>query len=298
MARSKQIVEVDVAGGALTVARWRGEGPPLLLVHGISGSHHSWSRVVARPELATFDLIAPDLRGRGASAELPGPYGLMRHVEDLCRVIDALGLRRVTMAGHSMGAYIGVHFATGASRARLDRLVLVDGGVALPLPAGVQPDALLEKILGPAIARLSREFASREEYLDFWRAHPAFQDEGAWNADVEAYVDYDLGGVAPHLHSRVREAAVREDGRGPMAPEMVSLIDRIDLPTLLVTAERGLLNQAEPLMRVSAVKAKLTLNPHLQWRELADTNHYSITLGAGAAPLAQCIAAFLGGRLG
>ena len=293
MARSKSLVEVDVRGGPMTVARWSGSGAgaPLLMVHGISASHLAWARVVNDPTLAGHDIIAPDLRGRGASNGLPGPYGLLQHVEDLCSVLDVLGLTQVCFIGHSMGAYIGVHFATREAQ-RLTSMVLVDGGVALPLPEGLAPSALLEKILGPALARLSREFVSRDAYRAFWRDHPAFKDNGAWNAELEAYFDYDLTGAALHFKSRVREAAVREDGLGPMHPQMVTLMDEIRVPTLLVTATRGLLNQPEPLMPVAAVRARCAANPALSWHELADTNHYSITLGAGAAPLAADIATF------
>ena len=60
MARSKEMIEVEVGDGRLCVARWRGDGPPILLVHGITGSHHAWSRVAAEPALAGFDLIAPE----------------------------------------------------------------------------------------------------------------------------------------------------------------------------------------------------------------------------------------------
>ena len=126
MARSKSLVEVDVRGGPMTVARWSGSGAgaPLLMVHGISASHLAWAWVVNDPTLAGHDIIAPDLRGRGASNGLPGPYGLLPHVEDLCSVLDAFGLTQVCFIGRSMGAYIGVHCATREVR-RLTSMVLV-----------------------------------------------------------------------------------------------------------------------------------------------------------------------------
>lgn len=292
MMAEKEIVEVAVEGGKLTVARWPGDGPTVLLVHGISASHLAWARVV-RALPPNLNILAPDLRGRGASASLPGPFGLERHVDDLCRVIDTLSAAPVAFAGHSMGAYIGAVF--GATRADyLSHLVLVDGGIALPLPAGLAPETLLEKILGPALARLSREFASREAYRDFWREHPAFQDAADWNDDVEAYFDYDLGGEAPHLKSPVNEVAVRADGLEPMKPEMITMIDRVPTSMLMLTAVRGLLNQPEPLMPVAAVTAKVQAIEHLQWQEIADTNHYSITLGRGADAVATAIARFIG----
>ncbi|MCP5200603.1 MAG: alpha/beta hydrolase [Gammaproteobacteria bacterium] len=290
----KEFFEIDVDGGKLGVARWPGRGPKLLLVHGISASHMAWSQVVEALPADAFDVYAPDLRGRGASNALPGPYGMARHVADLCALIDGVGGGPVILAGHSMGAYIGVEF--GATRpAYLDRLVLVDGGIALPLPDGVTPEASLERTLGPALARLRREFASREAYLAFWHEHPAFADAAAWNEHVEAYFAYDLEGEPPHLKSRAREAAVRADGLDLMRDEMVTMIDRVTPPMLLLTAVRGLLDQPQPLMPVAAVKAKVEAIAQLAWQEIPDTNHYSITLGNGATATARAIAMFAGG---
>ena len=59
-----------------------------------------------------------------------------------------------------------------------------------------------------------------------------------------------------------------------------------------LTAERGLLNQPEPLMARTAVAAKDAALAQLSWREINDTNHYSITLGRGAAEVAKEIAKF------
>lgn len=290
MQAEKRLVQVELEDGPLSVAHWPGDGPNLLLVHGISASHMAWAEVVAHLP-AGFNVYAPDLRGRGASNSLPGPFGLGRHVDDLSQLIDQLIGAPVAFAGHSLGAYIGVQF--GATRPdKLTRIVLVDGGIALPLPAGLVPEQLLEKTLGPALARLELEFSDRAAYRAFWREHPAFNRTEAWNSFVEAYFDYDLIGEEPHLRSRVAEAAVRTDGLDPMRPEMVTMIDQVKLPMLLLTAERGLLDQPEPLMRRSAVQAKVTAIDHLDWRELEGTNHYSITLGNGAARTAAAIASF------
>jgi lipase len=295
MEQNKRILEIDVDGGKLAVAHWPGSGPTLLLVHGISSSHMSWSEVVEALPEGAFNVFAPDLRGRGASNGLPGPYGLPRHVDDLCALLAQVASGPAIYAGHSLGAYIGAVF--GATRPEpLSRLVLVDGGIALPLPAGLAPEALLEKVLGPALARLRLEFPSRAAYQDFWREHPAFADPAAWNRHVEANFDYDLIGEPPRLRSRVVEEAVRTDGLDPMRADMITMIDRVPLPMLMLTAVRGLLNQPDPLMPVAAVKAKVDVIPHLTWQEIADTNHYSITLGNGARAVADAITAFANGR--
>ena len=86
-------VTVPVAGGDLFVARW-GSGPPVLAVHGITGSHAAWPWVADRLAGAV-SLIAPDLRGRGASNGLPGPFGMAAHAADLVAVLDHLEADRL-----------------------------------------------------------------------------------------------------------------------------------------------------------------------------------------------------------
>lgn len=289
----KQMLKIDVDGGQLACAHWPGEGPDLILVHGISASHLAWMPVIRALPQGHYNIFAPDLRGRGQSNGLPGPFGLKRHVDDLCQLIDTVAKQPVAFAGHSMGAYIGAVF--GASRAQyLSHIALVDGGLALPLPSGITPEALLEKILGPALERLRKTFPSRAAYQDYWHQHPAFQRNEDWSDDVRAYFDYDLVGTEPELKSRVVEAAVREDGLDPMKPEMITMVDQVPVPMLIATAVRGLLNQAEPLMPVAAVKAKSEALENLVWEEIADTNHYTITLGTGAAKLADSLHRFFG----
>ena len=174
--------------------------------------------------------------------------------------------------------------------------VLVDGGIALPRRTEVSPEQMIKAVLGPALARLEMRFADNTAYHDFWRAHPAFQDAGAWNPEAQAYVDYDLIGRPPAMRSRVNAAAVGVDAHELLAPDLVTLIDRISAPMLLLTAPRGLLNQPQPLMPLSAVADKCARLPQLQHLEIADTNHYTIVTGSGRAPVAAAIDTFIATR--
>lgn len=291
MHRAKLLERAPEPGGDYCVARWVGEEPTLLMIHGITASHLAWPKVIdalARP----YGILAPDLRGRGGSDALPPPYGLKAHVTDLVNLLDCYRVPDCVVVGHSLGAYIGLELAA-ACPDRVRGLVLVDGGIALPLREGATPEQVIEAVLGPALRRLSMRFASREAYFDFWREHPAFQDSGAWNPYVEAYIDYDLTGRAPELRSRVNADAVRADSYGPLDPEMVTLIERVEPPQLLLTAPRGLLNQPQPLLPPAAVAEKCARNPRLRHRVIEDTNHYSIVTGAGAPRVAGEIDAFV-----
>jgi lipase len=272
---------VPVAGGHLTVAVAGPDAPgvaPLVLgVHGITGSHR-FLAVLAR-KLAARDItfLAPDLRGRGASAGLAGPYGLDAHVADVMAVLDYWGAERAVLAGHSMGAYIVARLAA-AYPGRCAGVVLVDGGLSLPLSPGTDPDTVLEAVLGPALARLRMQFVSPEDYRDLWRRHPAFA--GRWNSDVESYVDYDLDGPPGALRPRVVEAAVRADGRDVLDGAAAwAAIAAIRGPVVLVRAPRGFADDPNPLLPETVVdQAKRTV-PGIRDVLVEDTNHYLIVLG-------------------
>ncbi len=101
---------VPVPGGSLHVgvagaAPGTPGVPVVLAVHGITGSHRTWAPV-ARHLGEAVTLLAPDLRGRGQSAGLGGPYGMAAHVDDLVAVLDHVGCPRAVVAGHSMGGYV------------------------------------------------------------------------------------------------------------------------------------------------------------------------------------------------
>jgi lipase len=273
------ILDVGVPGGSLAVAR-RGPGPDaahatVVLVHGITASHRAWDLVLSRlPD--EWCVAAVDLRGRGASADLPGPYGLRRHADDVAAVLDHLGASAAVLVGHSLGAFVTTMFGLRHPE-RLGAAVLVDGGVALPFPAERDPDAVLAEVLGPALERLGRTFASREEYRAFWRAHPALI--AVPGPVLDAYVDHDLGGVAPRLRSRVSPEAVRVDGAEVLVDsEVAGALDHLRCPVELLRVERGLLDQPEPLIPQEAATAAAARNPRLRVVTVPGLNHYTITL--------------------
>ena len=87
-----------------------GSGPPLILIHGIGASRHSWDGLV-RHLRDDFRCISYDLRGHGKSPLPAPPYTLDDLVEDLELLRQELGLARVHLAGHSLGGMIGPAYA-------------------------------------------------------------------------------------------------------------------------------------------------------------------------------------------
>jgi 3-oxoadipate enol-lactonase len=104
--------------------RDEGQGQPILFIHAFPLHSAIWE-----PQIAAFSqrhrVIAPDLRGLGASARGSGAASLDQHADDMAALLDQLGLDNVTVAGLSMGGYIS--FALWRRhRARIAALILAD----------------------------------------------------------------------------------------------------------------------------------------------------------------------------
>ncbi|MFT4029234.1 MAG: alpha/beta hydrolase [Protaetiibacter sp.] len=266
-----------VRGGELRGAVWEPDAPAIatvLAVHGITSSHLAWRWLA--DALPGVRVVAPDLRGRGRSRELSGPWGMEQHAEDCAAFLDAAGASEVVAIGHSMGGFVAGALAALAPR-RIAGLVLVDGGLPLPAPAGVAPAELPEALIGPAAARLSAVYPSREAYREFWRAHPAF--EGVHDPRLDEYADYELRGEAPELRPAARIEAVAADSLE--LQDETAILDRLRgirgrIPFL--RAERGLLDEVPPLYpweRLDHWRGEL---PALEAHAIDSVNHYTILM--------------------
>jgi pimeloyl-ACP methyl ester carboxylesterase len=104
-----------------------GDGPVLVLVHGITESRRAWDPVVAPLIAAGHRVIAVDLRGHGASSHVP-PYDLTTMAGDLACVLDVEGVDEALLVGHSLGgAVVSAYAGTGPCRG----VVNVDQPLAL-----------------------------------------------------------------------------------------------------------------------------------------------------------------------
>lgn len=111
------------AGGLDVAYNQTGAGPPFVMVHGFTGSKLDFQNQL--PWFAdTRQVIAPDNRGHGETSHA-GPYTIAQLVEDLTAFLDALGLIRVDLLGHSMGGMAAMRFAIDNPE-RVRSLVLMD----------------------------------------------------------------------------------------------------------------------------------------------------------------------------
>ena len=283
-ARDPELISIPVEGGDLAALHWPADAPgaPIaVLLHGITANAMAWARV-AGALAGGFEVVAPDLRGRAASAGLPGPYGIEAHAADVAALLDHLGADddagadAAVLVGHSMGAFVAALAAAGPAHGRVHGLVLVDGGLALPQPPGADVDAMLTALLGPALDRLSMTFPDLAAVRAFWSQHPAV---GPWVdvPSVAAYLARDMVGEPPALRSACVPEAVRVDGGDVLLNERVlEATAHLPVPAALLWAQRGLLDQTPGLYDEERLAALGLGAAGLRARLVPDSNHYSI----------------------
>ena len=286
-------IDVPVAGGELAVYRFgsqRTDAPAVLAVHGITATSYAWLAVAAA--LADdASLIAVDLRGRGESRGLPGPFGLDAHVDDLVAVLDAMSLQRPVVVGHSMGSYVAARLADRHPD-RVSQLVLVDGGLTIEGSADVDPEPFMRAFLGPALARLEMTFADLDAFVAWWAEHPAIKGSDIDPAVLRRYVEHDLVGEPPALRSSVNPDVLRPDGGDVLRCDDAH---RLTLGAVLLCAPRGMVNDPNPMQPLELVRAWAAEDPERRRAlQVPDVNHYTITMGAaGAAAVAAEVRAAL-----
>jgi pimeloyl-ACP methyl ester carboxylesterase len=103
-----------------------GEGPDVILVHGVTGDLSIWFLCKAIQTLSTrYRVTAYDLRGHGYTDAPPDGYLSCDHAADMFGLMDELGIARATVVGHSFGGVIAMHAAVLASE-RIEALVFSD----------------------------------------------------------------------------------------------------------------------------------------------------------------------------
>ena len=116
------MMQVDVDGAKIAYDV-NGSGTPVVFLHGYPLSRAMWD--AQRDALITrARVIRIDFRGMGSSTTAPGPYLMESLAADVSCVLDAIGIERVSIAGHSMGGYVAMAFARMFTE-RVERLALV-----------------------------------------------------------------------------------------------------------------------------------------------------------------------------
>jgi 2-succinyl-6-hydroxy-2,4-cyclohexadiene-1-carboxylate synthase len=201
-----------------------GEGPPLVLLHGFTGSTETWAPLWAT--LATqHTVVAVDLPGHGQSAAPADAarYALPRFADDLAVVLDALRLERVALMGYSLGGRAALHFAVRHPE-RLTALVVESAspGIADPAERTKRVDAdtaLAAEIERDGIGR----FVQRWETLPLWESQRTLAADSRAALRAQRLAN-DPFGIANSLRG----------AGGGAVPMLDSELSRLSAPTLVV----------------------------------------------------------------
>lgn len=284
-------IDVDVEGGRLAafgLGEAGADTPPVLAIHGITSSSRTWLATAAALGNRAR-LIAVDLRGRARSSELPPPFGLDAHVRDMVAVLDHLGLERALVTGHSLGAYVAARLAVQHPE-RVQRLVLVDGGLTIPESRDVaDPEGFIDAFLGPTLDRLKMTFPSVDAYADWWSAHPAIAGADVDPVKLREYAAHDLVGEPPQMRSSINPQVVRDDGLDLFSDADA---DRLTVPAVLLAAPKGMVDDPHPMQPLAVVQRWADADAeHRLAIGVPGVNHYTIVLGDhGARTVAEVIA--------
>jgi pimeloyl-ACP methyl ester carboxylesterase len=271
----------------------------VLAIHGMTSTHMVY-RAVARELSRTarhICLLAPDLRGRGRSADVAGPYGISTHVADLIAVLDHAGADSAIVVGHSIGADFAARFAADHPE-RTAAVVLLDGGVPRRSDTAEDPDPGIEAwpddddsddpageapgLLGTieqTLDRLERRCATVDEYVAYWRDHPGMGS--AWDEDIEAYVRTDFVEDQDGVRCAVQLMPVLSDLTDlALDGRTQASVTRVRAPVRLMRAERGVFGD-DPVIPLEDLEAFLPHNPHISLEMVRDVNHYTLLMGGG-----------------
>ncbi|MFJ4437716.1 alpha/beta fold hydrolase [Streptomyces sp. NPDC088923] len=214
---------------------WGGDGPPVVLLHGLAGYAGEWEAVAVRLRARGRRVVAMDLRGHGGSVRHPRDTSASAHADDVAALLGRLGAGPAVLVGQSLGGRVALRVA--------DEHPALVRGLAL-----VEADARsASEAPGDAAIRWLRSwplpFADRASAAA-WLGGGAVGD--AWAGGLE---ERD-GGLRPRFDVDVLARLFDALLRAPSWPAWTAP----GLPVLLLVAERGIL-------RPSAVRAMLDARP-------------------------------------
>lgn len=204
-----------------------GTRPPLLLLHGFTGSRESWTPLLPSLE-ESYETITIDLLGHGLSDAPTDPerYRVERLVTDLIDLLDQLGIEETALLGYSMGGRLALHLATHAPE-RVSALILESTSPGILDDLARATRRALDQTLAYEI-----EAYGLRPFVDYWESIPLFESQK---------------GLDPATRDRVRMIRLRHSPiglanslRGTGAGQQTPLHDRlgrITAPTLILAGE-------------------------------------------------------------
>ena len=167
-------IRTDPQSLALHVREWPGDRQPFVLVHGLASNARTWDQVAARLAADGHRVIAVDQRGHGLADKPDDGYDFATVAEDLCLLMDELGVDAPILAGQSWGGNVALVFGAVYPE-RAAGLAFVDGGF---IDMQMRPNAAWEQVAvdlrPPSLLGIPRvDIAARMRHF-----HPEWDEAG------------------------------------------------------------------------------------------------------------------------
>jgi pimeloyl-ACP methyl ester carboxylesterase len=263
---------IDLAGETLHYADFGGQGPVIVLVHGLGASHLNWLRV--GPALALrARVVALDLPGFGRSGRSPSGTSLDVMGKALARFLDAMSTEPVHLMGNSMGGTLSI--LEGYARPeRIASTLLVCPGLPVPLGARTDPGFLAMLLLasapwGHVLLRRNSAKMSPERQVKKLLLNLCCVDGSRVPRDV---VDAHVALLAerastPWIEQTFAQASRSQLGQVMFGKRLRRALRSPGPPTLIVHG------QQDRLVDVRASRAVVAANPRIELIELPDLGH-------------------------
>lgn len=227
--------------------------PAVLLLHGFTGSHASWTPLATRWS-SRWHLIAPDLPGHGQTDTPDHPQGLALPVvaDRLIDLLDHLSIAKAAVIGYSMGGRAALVTAVYQTD-RLSHLVLESASPGLDDTAQKEVRRQRDNCLAEALEQRGLDW-----FVPYWGEQPLFKDQPASWREYENQIRYTQSprGLAQSL---------RGAGTGAQ-PSVWGDLTGLNLPVLLVTGARD--------SKFCAIAQRMAaLIPKAQWVSIAQAGH-------------------------
>ena len=261
-------------GVEINLAVWEGKGKNVFCVHGLTANCRCWDGIASSLS-PRHRVWAMDLRGRGFSDKPSSGYSIDHHCRDIRSLLSHLGIERVALLGHSLGAYISLAYAAKHPE-QVDRLVLIDGGAKLSPGQAAKVFAGIK----PSLDRLGQVFSTFEAYLENMKKAPFLQP---WSSLLETYFRHEVEIFPGGVRSRIQPGHIQEEALNLNRFETEPLYRRIQCPVLILRAPEGMLAKDDILLPEEVVEKMTREIPKAKRLDFPGTNHFSILFALSAA---------------
>jgi 3-hydroxybutyrate dehydrogenase len=271
---------VNTNGIRLHYLEFAGDGPTVILMHGLTANAHAFDGLMAEGLSPAFHVLSIDLRGRGQSDQPAQGYSMEDHAKDIVGLMDAIGIDSAIIGGHSFGALLTLYLAANYPD-RVEKLILMDAA------ARMHPNT--KEMLVPALSRLGQKFTSFDAYIEKVKAAPYIQ---FWDEQMRSYYKADVKKADDDTLTSIPQSAhMMEAVNGGLGYPWLEYIQNINKPAILINGPDVYTLDAALLPEENAME---TVNMMKDCRYVkVQGNHQTMLYGEGAREIVAAIKKFM-----